>query len=235
MKKLALALAVASAVAAPAAMAATYKIDQTQSNVYFYIDGATQNNNWNLSNLYFTVNEATGIGALAGNMTRTGSTATYALAVAFTNPYAGGAGVARWQDIAGTITNLSNGRTEIIRDLQAGRGANDSIAGINGAPYNANTTRMELGFWAYNVGSQRHDFNVTMTCTSGTGASGPANANGTCSTGGGNVLVWPGCCRHGRAPHEIGVISPVSRCKPKRLLHGAAFFYSLFCHWSRTH
>jgi uncharacterized protein (TIGR03382 family) len=187
MKKLALALAVASAVAAPAAMAATYKIDQTQSNVYFYIDGATQNNNWNLSNLYFTVNEATGIAALAGNMTRTGSTATYALAVAFTNPYAGGAGVARWQDIAGTITNLSNGRTEIIRDLQAGRGANDSIAGINGAPYNANTTRMELGFWAYNVGSQRHDFNVTMTCTSGTGASGPANANGTCSTGGGNV------------------------------------------------
>jgi PEP-CTERM motif len=193
MKKLALALAVVSAVAAPAAMAATYKIDQTQSSVYFYIDGASQVNNWNLSNLRLVVNEATGLAALGGTMTRTGSSATYSLAVAFTTPYSMSAGMSNWQDFTGAITNLTTGRSEIIRDYQPGRGAMDSAVGVNAAPYNgANNPRLELGFWAYNVGTQRHDFNVTLTCTSGTGASGPANANGSCTTGGGTNVPLPG-------------------------------------------
>jgi PEP-CTERM motif len=189
MKKLALALAVVSAFAAPAAMAATYKIDTTAANnVYFYIDGATQSNNWNLSNLRLVVNEATGLAALGGSMTRTGSTATYTLAIAFTTPYSMSAGMSNWQDFAGTITNNSNGSTQVIRDYQAGRGSMDSAVGVNATPYNgAATSKLEMGFWAYNIGTQRHDFNVSLICTSGTGASGPANANGSCTTGGGNV------------------------------------------------
>ena len=108
----------------------------------------------------------------------------------------------------GTITNLSNpggSGTQIIRDLQAGTGGLDSTFGINAAPYNANTTKLELGFWAYNAGSYRHDFNVTLTCTSGTGSTGPSNPNGSCTTGGGNVPLPGTLALFGIAALGLGI------------------------------
>jgi uncharacterized protein (TIGR03382 family) len=174
MKKIALALAVVSAFAA-----------QAQSNVYFYVDGATQNN-WNLSGLSLNVDQFTGAALLTGNMTRAGSTANYRLDVAFTTPYTNAAGLTQWQNLVGTIVNTTRpsiAGTQAIIDFQAGRGAMDSVIGLNASPYNSATSRFELGFWAYNASStQRHDFNVTLTCSSG-----PANANGSCATGGTNV------------------------------------------------
>jgi uncharacterized protein (TIGR03382 family) len=46
---------------------------------------------------------------------------------------------------------------------------------------------MEFGFWGDDSplagGTRNSDANVHVACTSGTGAGGPANSNGTCTTG----------------------------------------------------
>jgi hypothetical protein len=190
MKKLLATMALAAAVAAPAAMAATYKIDATNANVYFFIDHTTYYS-WNLSGLTLNVNDTTKAAHLSGNIFRSGSTTAYALNVAFTNPYTSGTNL-NWGDHNGTIRNTVTGNTSVIRDYQSGVGAMDARIGIDGAPYNASTSKIELGFWSYNVGTARHDFNVTLTCTSGTGAGGPSNANGTCTTGTGTGVPLPG-------------------------------------------
>jgi hypothetical protein len=190
MKKFLTVLALTAAIAAPAAIASTYKIDATNQGVYFQIDGHTYYS-WNMSGLSLNVNDTTKNATLSGIMTRNGSNTLYSLSMAFTNPYTSGANQF-WATTLGTLRNNSTGATLQIRDMDTGRDNMDSVMGINAAPYNANTNKLEFGFWAFNAGAHPADLNVTVTCTSGTGANGPANANGTCTTGGGNGVPLPG-------------------------------------------
>jgi hypothetical protein len=141
---------------------------------------------WNTT---LTVN-ATGNSFLAGTAKGTDG-GNYVIAMTFSDTYLSGAN-RYWGNFIGTL--IGNGKHILLNDIAPSRDTStDAVIGINATPYNngnpgGNTAVLEFGFWGDNSplagGTRNSDVNVHITCKSGTGAGGPANANGTCSTGG---------------------------------------------------
>ncbi len=148
---------------------------------------------WNTT---LTVN-ATGNSFLAGTAKGTDG-GNYVIAMTFMNTYISGA-TQKWGNFVGTL--IGNGKHIMLNDINPGVDGDDALIGINATPYNngnagGNTAVLEFGFWGDNSpgagGTRNSDVNVHITCKSGTGAGGPANANGTCSTGGPSGVPLPG-------------------------------------------
>jgi PEP-CTERM motif len=168
--------------------AGTYKIlsDAANNSPLHNSNPAVSIANW--LNTTLTVN-ATGNSYLSG-VVRGSNGLHYNINLTLTDTYARGANQA-WGNFAGTLSG--NGLNLSLNDIDPGRDGNDALIGINATPYNnanpgGNTNVLEFGFWGDNSpragGTRNSDVNVHVSCTSGSGVGGPANTNGTCSTGG---------------------------------------------------
>jgi hypothetical protein len=160
----------------------TYSISNTNGLSVFNVTGV-QITNWAAT---LVVNDALGSAALTGTAKGTNGI-TYNVNIGFTGGYTSGSEY-RWANYVGAITNGLN--VQGIFDGMVGVDSMDARIGINAAPYNANTTSVEFGFWSYDkaagVAGRVHNFdmNTVVSCTSGTGAGGPATSTGACTTGG---------------------------------------------------
>jgi hypothetical protein len=165
----------------------TYVVSNANGLSVFNVTGVTISN-WAAT---LVVNEALGSGALTG-IAKDSNGINYNVNVGFTGGYVSGAEY-RFANFVGAITNGLN--VQAIFDGAVGVDSMDARIGINAAPYNANTTSVEFGFWSYDkaagVAGRVHNFdmNTVVSCTSGTGAGGPATSTGACTTGGGSVPV----------------------------------------------
>lgn len=180
MKKILTGALVAAAMLAGTASATTYKLNGGANNNSVFNQTGVTASTWNAT---LTVN-ASGNSSLAGSFLGSNGT-TYSINVTLLDTYFSGA-KQMWGNFTGSI--VGGGVTTVLYDVSgAARNSMDAVIGINAAPYNANTTLQEFGFWSMNAaGVHNFDLNTTVTCTSAT-----ANANGTCgaatSSSGGSV------------------------------------------------
>ncbi len=183
MKKLILALAM-SAIGSSSALAATYSLQSGSFNNSPLHNQGLNIVNWNAT---LTAN-ATGNSQLTGTFVGSDQK-TYNINMTLTDTYFTN-GFQYWGNFSGAVTG--NGRHISLNDITPVRDVNtDAVLGINATPYNngntgGNTPVMEFGFWgddnAAAGGNRNSDVNTHVKCTSGNGAGGPANADGTCST-----------------------------------------------------
>jgi hypothetical protein len=198
MKRILLSALAAGLLTCGAAQATTY------AGTYAFVNDSANNSplhgqgfsmaTWNTT---LTVN-ATGNSFLTGTGKGTDG-GNYVIAMTFSDTYISGAN-RYWGNFIGTL--IGNGKHILLNDIAPTRDTStDAVIGINATPYNngqagGNTAVLEFGFWGDNSplagGTRNSDVNVHITCKSGTGAGGPANANGTCSTGGPAGVPLPG-------------------------------------------
>jgi MYXO-CTERM domain-containing protein len=192
MKKLLSSLVVAASLSAGVASAATYSL----LNVGNYSPLHNQGLSVTSWNAVLTAN-ASGISTLTGSLVASDHK-TYQINMALIDTYFVGA-TQYWGNFSGAITG--NGRAIALFDITPARQTStDACLGINCTPYNngtpgGNTQNLEFGFWGDNSplagGTRTSDVNTQARCTSGTGATGPANPNGTCTTGNPNPNPVP--------------------------------------------
>jgi PEP-CTERM motif len=192
MKKIILALAVA-AVGTSSALAATYAIQSGPFN-----NSPLHNQGLDIVTWQATLTaNATGSSTLGGSFIGSDHK-TYNINMTFSDTYYSG-GFQYWGNFSGSVTG--NGRNISLNDITPARDLNsDAVLGINATLYNnhlpgGNAPYLEFGFWgddnAAAGGNRNSDMNTRVICTSGTGANGPANADGTCTVGT-NAVPLPG-------------------------------------------
>jgi hypothetical protein len=192
MKKLIIAFVVA-AVGTSSAMAANYAIQSGPFN-----NSPLHNQGLNIVTWQATLTtNATGSSSLGGTFIGSDHK-TYNINMTFSDTYFAN-GFQYWGNFSGSVTG--NGRNISLNDITPARDLNsDAVLGINATPYNnhlpgGDAPMLEFGFWGDDSpaagGNRNSDMNTRVICTSGTGANGPANANGTCTTGT-NPVPLPG-------------------------------------------
>jgi hypothetical protein len=171
----------ASGAAQAVSYGGTYAITNPNGLSVFNVTGVS----FTYLNASLIVNDALGTALLTG--TGKGSNnVNYNINVAFTGAYAAGS-EQRWANYTGAITNGLN--IQGIFDGMVGVDSMDARLGINAAPYNANTTQLEFGFWSYDkaagVAGRVHNFdmNNVVSCTkNAAGVAVSATATGACGT-----------------------------------------------------
>jgi hypothetical protein len=185
MKKLLASALIAGSMFSGAAFAEKYTLLNDGANNSPLHNQGLNINTWNAT---LTAN-ATGVSTLVGTFVGS-DTKTYNINMTLTDTYFA-AGKQYWGNFLGLVSG--NGRNIVLNDIVPGRDVNsDAVLGINATPYNdhlpgGNKPVLEFGFWGDDSplagGTRNSDANVHVACVSGTGAGGPANSNGTCTTG----------------------------------------------------
>jgi PEP-CTERM motif len=170
--------------------AGTYAISNTGGLSVFNITSVTITQ-WNAA---LTVSDVAGSSASLVGTARANNGVNYNVNFTFTGAYTSGTEL-RWSNFSGSLTG--GGTTTYVYDILAGQDGSDARIGFNAAPYNNgvaggnNANALEFGFWGDTsptaASTHNFDMNTLVSCTSGTGAGGPANPNGTCTTRPGNV------------------------------------------------
>jgi PEP-CTERM motif len=184
MKKLITSLVVAASLSSGIATAATYALTNSANNSPLHNQGLNISS-WSATLTANATGSSTLIGTFVGSDHK-----TYNISMTLVDTYFSG-GTQYWGNFSGSVTG--NGRNISLNDITPARALNsDACLGLNCTPYNnhlagGNTAQLEFGFWGDDSplagGNRNSDVNTHVRCTSGTGANGPANANGTCTTG----------------------------------------------------
>jgi PEP-CTERM motif len=182
---------------AGSANAATYTLLNNAANVSPMHNNGFRITSWNATLTVNATGSSTLIGTAIGTTPQNVST-NYNINMTFVDTYFSGNNQ-YWGNYSGTLTRVGQSTPSIVfADINGAtrNTAFDAVIGINATPYNGNglgsAAVLEFGFWGaeppggFNA-RRNSDVNVQVACTSGTGTNGPANPNGTCTTGPGKV------------------------------------------------
>jgi hypothetical protein len=170
--------------------AGTYAISNSNGLSIFNQTGVTITS-WSS---VLTVSDANGSSASLLGTAKASNGQNYGVSFLFTGAYQSGSEL-RWSNLTGALTQLSNGAITKVYDIAVGQDGSDARLGINAAPYNANTTSLEFGFWGSDKvvgGLHNFDMNTVVSCIASASGGTGANANGTCKTGGTGGVPLPG-------------------------------------------